>query len=329
MRGLLSLWPSSWQKKRLHTQGALMQRVDGVALVHLLWDHPKNLPVLTCCHFQPVDKLSNASRVAANLVKKYGLEKENFVGILDPGSYLLFPADKPSVPEEEWGQNLKWKIRDRIDYPPEQAVVEVFSMPSRGDQKDSDKVYVSVARERDVQRQVDFFRNVGVSLSSLTIQELTLGYLTDPLLDHSQGLALLYLGYEGGIVMVRRDKKLYLARSLEVGLKRIAQCFEPSLNHETIGFGGDTVLEDMVVELRRTFDYYERHFKQLAVEVVFVIPTEIPVQGLLPFLTEKLGISAHYLELDRMCRLHPMLERKDINHCLPIISAALAYNGPS
>lgn len=316
---------------------ALIRRADGIGLVHLKFSASEKQPRLAHCLFHPVVDPPSWNQVVTNLVRRCGLDRACFVGILDRDTYTLFPTDAPSVPREEWGLNMRWKMGDRISYPAEQAVVEVFDLPGRTMEEDSGRIYVAVAQDREVQRQADLFLNAGLNLLALDIPELALGRLTDGLEEDSKGLGFLHLEPEGGMVIVRRNRSLFLARAIETELHWVFQSTASAITHGTIGFELDVKLNDLAMVLRRTFDFYESNFIQPPVEVLFVTPMltsatdfrsqDSPSRGsdILFVLSSKLGMRVQYLPLEKIVHLSPSIQEADLLPCLPAIGAALGF----
>ena len=300
---------SRW-KKETHDIVCLMRRIDGIGLVHLRFGSVGKPPFLARCLFQSVPDPLTWSRVAADLVFQCRLEKARFVALLDRSVYKLFPADAPPVPREEWALNIRWKIGDRIPYPVEQAVVEVFDLPGRTVEESSGKIYVAVAEEAEIQKQVDFFLNTGLNLLAIDIVELSLGRLTDGLPEDGQGLGLLFLEPGGGVVIVRRNRRLYLARSIET---------EPGISLE-LRFNA------LAMTLRQTFDFYESNFFQPPLEFLFVVPTPLFTSRLLPVLGEMLGMHVYLLPIEKIMVRAPDIREADLFRCLPAVGAAFGFS---
>ena len=331
-----SLWNLFCQQKNLSTGiVALIQRADGIGLAHLQFNAAEKQPLLVHCLFVPVVDSPSWNREIMKLIRHCGVEKARFVGILDRDAYTLFPADAPAVPREEWGLNMRWKIGDRINYPVEQAVVEIFDLPGRTMEDDSGRIYVAVAQDTEVQRQADIFLNAGLDLLGIDIPELALGRLTYGLDEDSKGLGLLHLDPDGGLVMVRRNKSLFLARTIETELQQLL--FSISDTTMPTAFELDVKLDELSMELRRTFDFYESNFIQSPLEDLFVTPMLMPFAAFwsqdaqsggndfLAALANKLGMRVQYLPLERIVQRSPGIEDADLIHCLPAIGAALGF----
>ncbi|MEO5340340.1 MAG: hypothetical protein H7837_07470 [Magnetococcus sp. MYC-9] len=260
---------------------AVMRRAESIGLAQVLFE-TGSVPLVTRALFQAEQMPSLQAGLLAEWVRQYGLQRARAVGVLSRESYLLFPAEAPDLPRAEWSLNMRWKIADRIHYPPEQAVVELFDLPGSAAQAESGKIYVAVAQESTVQEEVALFLQAGLSLLGIDILDLSLGRLTDALPEDGRGLGLLYWTAAGGVVSVRRNRTLYLARGLETGRRQIGRALADS-GSPTALQGDPFVLDELAAELRRTFDFYENNFLQPPLEKLFIVPAgkeglELPTQ---------------------------------------------------
>lgn len=323
-----------WRKVD-HSIVALIQREDGVGLAHLHVDPSGKQPQLRHCHFRPSVDPTARHAVVTQLVRQCGVEKCRFVGMLGHGAYTLFPADAPQVPRAEWAQNMRWKVGDRIDFPMEQAVVELFDLPGRNVGEESGKIYVVVAHQNVVQREVDLFLQAGLNLLSIDIPELALGRLTDGLQKEDQGVALLHFEAFSAMLIVRRYHRLYLARTIEVDLQKLLRSCTRKREPGTMALAEDSILDDLLAVLYRTFEFYESNFIQPSLDILYIVPFLSPFEDvsqaggadqyliLLSQFSLHMEMSVRSLPLETMIQITPDIQPSDVIPCLPAIGAAL------
>ncbi|MBF0263080.1 MAG: hypothetical protein HQL97_14725, partial [Magnetococcales bacterium] len=239
-------------RKKAEGVAALHADSEGVGLVHVLFPEGER-PKLQVCVFAPVAKGQTPAKVAQTLIKSHKLEKAHFVGVLDRSAYVLFPADAPEMPREEWNAAMKWRIKDQIPFPVTQAVVEIFEMPGN-----STRIYVAVAKESEVRDAVRLFQGVGVKLTALDIPELALRNLARGLPDDHDGMVVLHLERKSGMVMLIKRGRFYLARRFENGLDTLLQ----ALDEDGGGVTRAPFMDRIALEAQRTMDYFESHFGQ-------------------------------------------------------------------
>lgn len=302
------------QKPQVEGLAALFVTNEGVGLVHVVGTS-SGRPELKVCVFQTVSKGQVPGRVAQGLVKSHQLEKARFVGVLDRGSYVIFPAETPDLPREEWAAAMKWRVKDQIQFPVTQAVLELFDMPGGSAGGESGRIYVAAAKDGEIRRHVQLFLDAGVKLLALDIPELALLNLLRGGQGGQEGVALLHLERQSGLVMMVKGGQFYLARRMESGLD--------ALNREGSSLANSSFLDRTALEVQRTMDYYESHFGQGSVDLLQVAPLPILVEGFRQALAERLGMRVHYLNLREFMEIPETLSDEDLARALPSIGAAL------
>ncbi|MBF0185387.1 MAG: hypothetical protein HQM06_13535 [Magnetococcales bacterium] len=258
---------AAWWRKSGADWLAWIRRPSGLAVAQVARKTVDGLPLLRSCRFfpQPLDE-----KALADWLRQRGVRAAPAVGVLDRDAYLLLPADEPTLPRAEWSLNLRWKIADRLSYPAEQAVVETFAMPELA-KAESRKIYLAVAREARLQQEIALFHRLGLSLQRLDIIDLALGRLADALPQAEEGMALLYWSGEGLVVGVRKKHIFYLARQLEGHYLPLWPSLADSSAHPAV-VPPSLFWDELALELRRTFHYYENNFAQEALRMLWLVP---------------------------------------------------------
>ena len=99
------------------------------------------------------------------------------------GCYQLLQMVPPDVPRDEMREAIRWQIGDLIDYPPEEAVVDFFSIPSGNQREQSRSAYVVVAHQDQVAERVAWLRGARLKIRAVDIPELVLCNLLNQLPD--------------------------------------------------------------------------------------------------------------------------------------------------
>ncbi|MEO5331524.1 MAG: hypothetical protein H7839_05825 [Magnetococcus sp. YQC-5] len=314
-------------KKRPDGMAALILRSDGVGLVHLTFNKDKlHRPRLNVCHFQELSKGQSLARLAAGLVKARKLERARFVGVLDRNSYHLFPAEVPDVPREEWATAMRWRIKDQIDFPATQAVLEVFDMPPSRAAKDSERIYVAVAKDADVRRHVQLFLDAHLDLVAIDILELALRNVTIGLQDDQEGMALLHLEQKNGLIMMLKGGQFYLARRIDIGLNDLLESQKDQSPDDDDMFSAiyhSPLLDTIALEAQRTMDYFESHFGQAPAMSLHIAPLITPIPGFRQAMAERLGMRVKLLPLGEILEIPDTIDERNLALCLPAIGAAM------
>ena len=73
-----------------------------------------------------------SGRTSAELAKvsaSLGLNGFEFSTLLENGEYQMLTVDAPNVPAEEVKAAIRWRIKDSLNYPVEEATIDVLQIP--------------------------------------------------------------------------------------------------------------------------------------------------------------------------------------------------------
>ncbi len=247
------------------------------------------------------------------MVHRHRLRGAPCVGVLTHGSYELLQVEPPDVPEDERDQAIRWRLRDLVDFPIEQAVVEVFPQPEQPNRRAA-SVNAAVSREDVVRRSIDTLTGAGLDLQALDIAELAQRNLIARYRDNAHGVAVLQLDEQSGLLVLVRESELYLARDFDIGLARLRGAFEADGGASTAAF------DSLVLELQRSLDYYESNFRLPAINRLMLHPAEPCVRALIEHIAANLrSVRARILEPAEVVHTeHPLPAQ-----CLNALGAAM------
>jgi len=282
----------------------------GVALAQAL-PKPGSKPCLKFCDYLPGD-MENSHHLLNKGSQHRGVGACHAVFVLEMGCYQLLQVVPPDVPQNEMREAIRWQIGDLIDYPPEEAVVDVFPIP-RGNQKERARsAYVVAAHKDQIAERVAWMRNARLNIRAIDIPELVLCNLLNLLPDTGRGVGCLYFDDDSGLIILSSGRKLCLARNLPfgaMGLMGATSRLEP-------------VIESIALEIQRSFDFYERNFAQVSIGSLMVTPQEFDLGPLLNGLQTSLGIDVTTLDLGQIMECPDPLPAH-AGRCLLAIGAAL------
>lgn len=287
----------------------ISQTGDGLAVAHVL-PQGEAAPRLTACAFLP----GGCENQAAGL--QQWLSENNLAGsrtafALAPEFYQLLQIAPPDVPDDELRDAVRWQIRDLIDFPLEEAVVDVFQVPRDVQREGARTAYVVVARQSHLRQQVALLQGAKLKLQAIDIPELVLRNIGNLLPDADKGVALLYFGSESGRIVICRGGKLCLARNINIG----AEALRPD----------SAYLRDMVdtvaLEIQRSLDFFESNFSQPAITSLALAPLDCDATALLTELQGALGLGIQPLTIAELLDCASVPEQPQ--RCLLAIGAAL------
>jgi MSHA biogenesis protein MshI len=282
----------------------------GVALAQAL-PQPGSKHQLTFCDFLP-GEASGSQKLLSQGCRHRGINSCHAVCVLEMDRYQLLQVTPPEVPPEELREAIRWQIGDLIDYPPEEAVVDLFHIP-RGNQGEKAKtVYVVVARQELVAEQAALMRGAKLKIRAVDIPELVLCNLVNQLPETGRGVGCLYFDEDAGLIILSNGQELCLARNLPFGTHKLtgeASQLEP-------------IVDAIALEIQRSFDFYERNFAQVSVGSLVVAPQEFDIEPFLSSLHDSLGIDVATLDLGQILECPDPLPAH-AGRCLLAIGAAL------
>ena len=184
--------------------------------------------------------------------------------VLGPNDYQLLLVEAPDVLPAEMRAAVRWRLKDAIDFPVDEAVVDVFEIPEQVRRTGSKMMYAIAARRAAVERKVAMLRPVGRSFDVIDIPELALRNLAALLPEAADGLILLWHRKGSAQILVVKQATLYLARQVH---------YAPGLAGP--GQAGPGALPDVdaiALEMQRSMDYFESHYEQAPIRHLVIAP---------------------------------------------------------
>jgi MSHA biogenesis protein MshI len=186
--------------------------------------------------------------------------------MLRPGEYDLLLVEAPNVPRAEMKSALRWKVKDMVDYPLDEATIDFLDIPVEDGAAAgrAHQLYAVLARNEVIQARVQKFHDAGIPLAVIDIPETAQRNIAALYEEQDRGVALAYFGTGWGLLTISRRGELYFSRRLELGVDALAA---------DGGDAEDGPLERVALELQRTLDHFERQFRHVAVGRLLIAPT--------------------------------------------------------
>lgn len=169
--------------------------------------------------------LQGAQQVASQLadwVEQHQAKHAPCHAVLSPAHYQLFLLDAPNVADDELRDAMRWKVKDLLEYPLDQAVIDVFRLPAGSQRGKQQMVYVVAAKQAEVEQAISWLQDAGLEVQSIDIAELAMRNLLHHLsAEQKSGLGLVQLAHESGHMLICKQGELYLSRHIEMGLREL------------------------------------------------------------------------------------------------------------
>ena len=264
---------------------AVLPGAGRVDLAHVL-RRPDARPEVRLFQSSPVE--SDAAEALARLRATHQLRKFRCTTLLHEGEYRLLQTEAMDVPPEEQAEALRWRLKDMVDFPVEDAAVGVLNIPV--DQAGTGRqpgVFAVAAARSVIAATMGLFNGAKLPLEAIDIPELALRNVVSLFEEPNRGIACLALVAGGGWLVVTYRGELYLSRRIDVSAAALAAADADRRQ---------TLLERMALELQRSLDNFDRQYRFIPVAGLLVAAEE-SIEALQPFLTENLYIPVRTLDL--------------------------------
>jgi MSHA biogenesis protein MshI len=209
--------------------------------------------------------------------------------LLAPDEYRLLQTESPGVPQEELRNALRWRIKEMVDFPVEQAGIDVLEIPApQANAGRSPQVFVVAASHAVLAPRIHAFQDAKVALAAIDIPELAQRNVAALLEDENRGLALLAFDEAGGRLTFTCHGELCASRRIEVGREALAKADGSA--------GG--LHERVLLDVQRSLDNFDRNFSFVSLSrlVVAAVPG---AEGFIDYLKANLYQPVEVMDLSQ------------------------------
>lgn len=242
--------------RRKQQSGYLAVQAGGgsVAHVELYWRNGR--PEVAACVTRDEDgDLARTWSGYANAPVPVGV-------VLQAGEYQLLPIDAPPVLPDELKMAVRWRVKDQIDFPIDDATVDVIRL-QQGGADSAGKLLAVVAHNQVLKKYIALAERAKLSLAAIDIPELAQRNLSALLEPSGRVLALLSFTPQGGLLTVTRNGELCFYRRLDFNAGDIT-----SLDEQRKA----SALDRIALELQRSLDHIERQHGDWQVDKIVLAP---------------------------------------------------------
>lgn len=268
--------------------------------------------------------------------------KSPVTSVLPESSYQFLLIEVPNVPDDEINDAARWQIKDQIDFPVDDTVVEMFRLPNQSTSEGKEMGYAVAARRQRIKEHIELVKGSGLPLDVIDIPEMCTRNIATLLPQDNYGVAFLHFTQTHGILTITRKGVLYLLRRIDKGRSAIdaastgefaAADIDPTSELDILRgpddvdpFAGDFSRADLVntivQEIRRSLDFYDTHYNCEPLNELVLSPGS-NIGGLAKALNENLGLAVSSLNLNRLFDMQTELSSQEQNAGFLAIGAAL------
>jgi MSHA biogenesis protein MshI len=146
----------------------------------------------------------------------------NSATLLDVGEYQFLMVDAPEVPEAELKSAMKWRLKDIVGFPVEEATFDLLAIPGpEGASFESRSMFAVVSRSETLKRMVAKFDAARFPLSVIDVPEMAQRNIAALYEEEGRGTVLLYFDESGCLMTISFNGELYHARRLRRGNENV------------------------------------------------------------------------------------------------------------
>ncbi|MGH8633120.1 MAG: pilus assembly protein PilM [Burkholderiales bacterium] len=302
----------------------LPDRVDVSHVVsHVVASGKERPEIKRCDSFR---KVGGEAGLLSRLRRELQLDRYRCTTLLKSGDYQIIQVEAPNVLPHELKNAVRWRLKDMIEFPLDEATVDAVAIPSaEGAPGSAAQMLAVAARNNVIAATVKPFNDADIPLEVIDIPEFAQRNIARCIEPEGRGVALLSLDDRGGLLTFTSGGELYQHRRIDVTLASLRGAVPGQ------GEGGDLRMElegpyeRLVIELQRSLDHFERQFPRVAVAKLVVTPVA-GADPLRSYLANKIDLPVELLYLSEVMDFPDIVDLHEPARqaqCLPAIGAAL------
>ncbi len=245
--------------------------------------------------------------------------------VLPIDKYVLGMIESPDVTENDKPEVVRLAVRDFVDYPIEEAVIDVFPLPFKRIDDNKEVSYAVIAHYKVIDDVAAIIKETGLRLKYIGIHELCLRNLAMLHAESNKGTLFLRLYANGGHVVLVNGNTVFMTRRIDLPLRELFLEEINVTNEQKQGNQQRTyeLLEALTLDLQRSIDYCSGMFRQSPINCIMLSPSEFVLNNISDFLAKHLGMIVHTLDLPGIMRFSRGISQLEQARCLLAIGAGL------
>ncbi len=309
-------WPWSNRNNRKKELLGMELGPGGVAFAHISAVGPDRYRLVHCEYIEEFEE-SKHPAICMDWISRNHCKGLPCNLSLHPNNYQLLLVEAPDVEAHEMRSALKWRIKDLIDFPLEQAVMDSFLLPEDAYRGQMRMAYVAVAYRETIERMAVLTEKCDLELASIDIRELVVRNLLlktfEAQGEAAESVAFMTLRKANSLISLFGSNQLYLSRRVQLPIDHL----------EGNSYDTERLLDDLVVEVHRSIDYYENQLGKGMLHRLILAPTVVPLKRTLSYLSEQINNKISTLDLEQSLEFAEPFDSAVQAQCLGAIGAAM------
>lgn len=222
------------------------------------------------------------------LRRSLGLQRYRCTTLIDPSCYQFLQVEAPQVQPAELRAALRWRMKDLLEFPVDEAVVDVLNIPQGGMQPGRQHLMFGVAaRKAAIIARVHAFQQAGIPLEVIDVPEMAQRNVAALFEQPGRGLAMLAFYERGGLLTFTRGGELFALRRIDIPVQALAEADDERRIQ---------LFDRVGLELQRSLDNFDRQFSHIPLQRLLVCP--LPgVVGMFDYLKQNLYLPVEEADL--------------------------------
>ena len=229
--------------------------------------------------------------------------------VLPAGSYNLLLVEAPNVADDELRDAIRFRVKDMLSFPLSEALIDVFPLPADSSRSGRKMVYVVAARESDVRDIMALVELAELQLAYVDIAEMALRNITEQLDVGQRGVAVVRLLQGQATLALLREGNMYLSRQFDLPYNA--------------GLFDELPEDQLVLELQRSLDYYERQMGQVPPGNIYLCGDNVSADKISDNLNTSVAADVSALELAQALQSPNSIDESMMQLCVSAIGGAL------
>jgi MSHA biogenesis protein MshI len=213
--------------------------------------------------------------------------------LLRHGQYQIVQVEDPQVAAEERREAVRWRIKDMVEFPVDQAGVDVLEIPGGGGAGRGPQVFAVAASHGVLAPLIHLFQDAKIPLKAIDVPELALRNVAALFEEEGRGLALLCFDSGGGRLVFTFKGELFATRRIDM---TAADIVAPGAEAP----GG--VFERVLLDVQRSLDNFDRNYSFITLSKLLVAPMA-GADAFIAYLKDNLYQTVELLNLSAACDL--------------------------
>lgn len=252
----------------------------------------------------------------SRLRKQFGLDRYRATTSLRFGEYQFLQVEPPDVPPAEMKEAMRWRIKGMVEFPVDQATLDVLELPEAAEGVRNRFVFVACAPNDVLGARIQSLQQAKIDIEAIDVPETVQRNIAALYEPPGRGVAMLGFSAEGGLLTFTYRGELLASRRLETTLDQLIDA-DPDGRH--------ALFDRIVLEMQRSIDAFEHqhHYVSLAQLMVMPLPEEV---GLAAYLGQNLYVLVEAVDLGKVMDLIKVPELRAPGRqaqCFHLLGAAL------